>query len=138
MLLTTLIGHLGRDAEVKTNQASGKSLILFSVGVTTGKDANGNSVTTWVNVKASESMFKGVLPYLKKGQAVCVNGDGSLESWDKKDGTGKGFALAVWASKIQLVGSKSKDESAAPTPDSRPPAPAPRNDFADDDSSVPF
>jgi single-stranded DNA-binding protein len=136
MLLTTIIGHLGRDAEVKTNQTSGKSLILFSVGVTTGKDAGGNSVTTWVNVKGSEVAFKGVFPYLKKGQAVCVNGDSSLESWDKKDGTGKGFALAVWASKIQLVGGKSKDESAAPA-SSPTPAPAPRNDF-EDDGSVPF
>jgi len=138
MLLIQLIGHLGKDAETRT--VSDRPVISFSVGVKTGKDS-----TQWVNVTANEGLAKGVLPYLKKGTAVFITGDGKTREYDKKDGSGKGFSVEVWASKIQLVGGKSESNSGgsdagqtqAPSAP-RAPAPAPRNDFADDSADVPF
>jgi len=136
MLLIQLIGHLGKDAESRT--VSDRPVISFSVGVKTGKDS-----TQWVNVTANEGLAKGVLPYLKKGTAVFITGDGKTREYDRKEG-GKGFSVEVWASKIQLVGGKSESSSAGSdagqtqTPSApRAPAPAPRNDFADD-TDVPF
>jgi len=136
MLLIQLIGHLGKDAESRT--VSDRPVISFSVGVKTGKDS-----TQWVNVTANEGLAKGVLPYLKKGTAVFITGDGKAREYDRKEG-GKGFSVEVWASKIQLVGGKSESNSGgsdvgqtqAPSIP-RAPVPAPRNDF-EDGSSVPF
>lgn len=128
MLLIQLIGNLGKDAETRT--VADRPVISFSVGVKTGKDS-----TQWVNVTANEGLAKGALPYLKKGQAVFVTGDGKTREYDRKEG-GKGFSVEVWATKIQLVGARSDraETTAEPT---KAQAPAPRNDFADNDS-VPF
>jgi len=136
MLLIQLIGNLGKTAESRT--VADRPVISFSVGVKTGKDS-----TQWVNVTANEGLAKGVLPYLKTGQAVFVTGDAKTREYDKKEG-GKGFSVEVWASKIQLVGSKPASEPPMGTVD--PPAtprsrnvdpPRHANDFADD-TEVPF
>lgn len=63
----TIIGNLGANA-VRRVASDGKELMSFNVAVNAGKD-----VTTWFNCIGA--MREKLLPFLVKGQCVCVVGD---------------------------------------------------------------
>lgn len=74
MLITTLIGNLGRDAEVKS--ADGRQFITFTIASTESyKKENGEreEKTQWVSCTLNQVTEK-LLPYLKRGAKVCVIG----------------------------------------------------------------
>jgi len=121
----TIVGHLGRDAEVKA--VGERSVIKFSVAVTRKvKDAES---TTWWNVAYWTKSDK-VASYLTKGTPVLVSGEPYLRDYDKKDGT-KGQSLDLDAKEVKLLGGK-QDGEAAPTPAPKKAAPV------DDGESAPF
>lgn len=114
MLQLNILGNLGRDAETKN--INGKDYISFSVASTEKKD--GQDVTTWVSVLASNN--QNILPYLKKGQQVFVSGRMTAGIYQSQNTFG--IDLSVFAQTLQLCGGK-KDEgsvgsgsTAAPTP----------------------
>jgi single-strand DNA-binding protein len=79
MFVTTIVGNLGKDAEMKTTK-NGKEYISFSVGVDVGFGENRS--TQWVNVKRFGNA--GVLKHLTKGTKVSVVGDTELGVFKEK------------------------------------------------------
>lgn len=75
MLILSLAGNLGRDAEHKTTQ-SGAEFCSFSVGVSTGYGENKSTV--WVDVTKWGKGSEGLTRILRKGSKVAVSGEMSL------------------------------------------------------------
>ena len=81
MLIVTLAGNLGRDAEYKTTQG-GAERCSFSVGVTTGYGEN--KATVWVDVTKWGKGSEGLARILRKGSKVAVSGELSTREHNGK------------------------------------------------------
>lgn len=93
----TIIGNLG--ANVVTRVASdGKELMTFNVAVNAGKD-----VTIWFNCIGNKR--EKLLPYLVKGQSVCVVGDISVGVYNNRPD------ITVNVDKIELCGKAPEQSS---------------------------
>jgi single-strand DNA-binding protein len=98
MLQMSVIGNLGKDAEVK--EVGGKKVIEFSV-CHSYKKQDGTQISVWVNCsKWGETTA--IAPYLKKGTKVYCQGQPSQDVW-LKDGAAMG-SLRLSVSKIELFG----------------------------------
>lgn len=87
----TLIGHLGKDAELKVNKNE-KEYVKFSIAT---KDGRGDfEKTNWHNITVM-GFGVGQAKHFLKGDAVEVSG--SLEYYEKtvKDDTGSDFTLMM-------------------------------------------
>lgn len=84
MLKATIIGHLGKDAEVKYSQDN-KPRIEYSVGCDTGfGDRKG---TEWVRcVIFGKRADSGLADYMHKGLKVYSDGDLTTNEWQGQDG----------------------------------------------------
>ena len=102
MLQLSILGNLGRDAEVKT--INDKQYMSFSVAST--EKRNNEECTTWVSVIYPYQ--EALQPYLKKGQQVFVSGRMSAKLFQNQNSFG--IDISVFANTLQLCGSK-KEES---------------------------
>lgn len=68
MKSVTIIGNLGANAVLRTT-SDGKQLMTFNVAVNPGKDAS----PVWFNCIGNYR--EKLMPFLVKGQCVCVMGD---------------------------------------------------------------
>lgn len=125
----TIVGHLGRDAEVKP--VGERNVINFSVAVT--RKVKEEETTTWWRV-AYWTKSAVVAQYLTKGTAVLVSGEPYLRPFEKKDGT-KDVSLEIDAKEVRLMGGKPEGQSAAPAQAPRRPAAAPDGG---DEADCPF
>jgi single-strand DNA-binding protein len=103
MIKLQIIGHLGKDAIV--NNVNGKQVINFTVAHTEKwKDAQGvvNEKTTWVDC-AWWSDRNGVVPFLKKGKQVYVEGIPEARAFSRNDGSA-GASLSLKVREVQLLG----------------------------------
>ncbi len=107
----TVMGHLGRDAEVRTTQG-GKSVASFSLAVTEKwKDAGGspNERTHWFRVtkwSPPDWMVQG----LTKGSLVYVSGSLVTNKWDDKDGH-KRESVEIKADDVLLLASRERSNA---------------------------
>lgn len=102
------IGHLGKDADVRTIE-SGATVIAFTVAVTeTWKDKQGNKQekTTWVNCSIWRQPGSSIAigQYLRKGTKVLVEGKPEARAYQKNDGTA-GASLEVRVDNLELLSS---------------------------------
>lgn len=108
---TTLIGHLGGDADVRHLQG-GRVVTAFSVAHTeTWKDATGakQERTTWINCSYFTADIPAVSQYLRKGGLVCVTGKISARAYlDSRQQPAASLDLNV--QEIRLLGSSKRDE----------------------------
>jgi single-strand DNA-binding protein len=81
MLIVTLAGNLGRDAEFKTTQ-NGKELCSFPVAVTVGY--GDSKSTVWLDVSKWGAGAKGLSGILRKGTKVAVSGELSTREHNGK------------------------------------------------------
>jgi len=84
----TLIGHLGKDPEVR-NLENGASIARFSVATNESyKDKTGEwqTITEWHNVVAWRNLAERVERDLKKGSLVYVEGKLTTRKWQDKEG----------------------------------------------------
>lgn len=106
----TIIGNLGRDAELKFT-ASQEAYLNFSVAETVGYGKNAE--TQWVNCtiwgKRAESK---IAEYLLKGQSVVVFGEAKVRTWQDKQGAER-WTLECRVDDIKLTGKK-EDKGDAP------------------------
>lgn len=112
MIKLQAIGYLGKDAESKQFD-NGKTVINFSVAHSEKyKDKSGNqqSKTTWVEC-AYWTERTGLLPYLKKGTMVYVEGQPEARGFQKADGSTTA-SLVVRVMNIQLLGGGKQSEQA--------------------------
>lgn len=97
MIIASIVGNLGADAEVK--EINGKHYASLRVASTSRRGTN--PTTTWVSVLSSYS--EKLMPYLKKGQSVFVSGEMDVKGFTKKDGSA-GADVSMFASSLNLVG----------------------------------
>jgi single-strand DNA-binding protein len=120
-----LVGHLGRDPEVRTID-SGVKVARFSVATTESyKDKNGErkDVTEWHNVVCWRNLAEIAEKYLTKGKLVYIEGKLQTRSWE--DNGAKRYATEVIASDFRMLGSKGdSSSSSAPFPTSAASEPA--------------
>ena len=108
-----LVGHLGRNPEVKTFDNGGK-LANFSMATKEiWKDAKGErqEQTEWHNIVVRRtSSLTFTEQYLKKGMLVYVEGKLRSRSYKLKTGEDR-TVLEVFAEDVQLLSNTRKEES---------------------------
>lgn len=108
MLVTTCIGYIGGDAEVKS--ANGNEFTTFRIAHSNRwTDAQGNThdETTWV-----DCIMNGrpkVLPYLKKGTLVCAEGTTALRIYSSAKDRCMKAGLTINVRNLELLGGKNDD-----------------------------
>ena len=108
MNIFTFTGNLGNDCEVKY-AASGTAICNFSVAVKSGY--GDKQKTNWVRCSLIGKRAEGQLPgYLLKGTQVAVSGELELQEWEGQNG--KGAALSVVVSNIDLIGGNQQGNQA--------------------------
>lgn len=108
MLQSTLIGHLGADAECKN--ANGKEFVTFRVANTdrwTDDAGQVHESTTWVDciINGKPKVFD----YLKKGQMIYATGSVSLRVYSSAVEKCMKAGLTINVQRIELLGGKSDD-----------------------------
>ena len=134
-----LIGNLGSDPELKYTPG-GQAVANFSLATNerwTGKDGQKNERTTWHNIVAWGKQAELAKEYLRKGRQVYIEGRIDNRSYDKKDGSGKGYISEVVVLTIQFLGSRSDTGGGGAPGGSEPPPSAPPQGSAGDDD-LPF
>ncbi len=114
MLKLQVIGNLGKDCT--TNAVNGSNVINFNVAHTDkSRDADNNPTekTIWVEC-AYWTEKTGVVPFLRKGQQVYLEGLPEMKTYMKKDGT-TGTALSLRVLSLQLIGYAAPDGSSRPS-----------------------
>ena len=106
MLMAIIAGRLGRDAELKKTK-NDTSVCSFSVACEIGwGDAK---KTEWVKVTLFGKRADGLAPYLKKGTAITVSGEGKANAW-LKDGEARA-EIELVADKITFQGKSTSSDT---------------------------
>jgi len=128
-----IIGHLGKDPEIKTTQ-SGMAVANFSVAVS--EKRKGEDATEWFRVVAFDKLADICGKYLTKGKQVYIEGRIQTREWEDRDGN-KRQTTEIIANQMVMLGGKGdggggRDEA----PQERPQAPAEKPYDPEDD--IPF
>ncbi len=119
-----LVGHLGRDPEVRYTP-SGSAVANVSIATSDSwKDKNTGEQhdrTEWHRVVFFNRLAEIVGEYLKKGAQVYVEGRLQTRKWQDKEGNDK-YTTEIVANEMQMLGSRggsggadfSQDSAAAP------------------------
>ena len=131
----TLLGRLGRDPEIKATP-SGMQVAEFSIATEERrkKGDKWESETEWHNVVAFGKTAENVARFAGKGLRIYVEGPIKYETWDKKDGSGKGHRTKILANFVKFVDFKKADEYDQRATEGEVRAQGP----ADDDDTIPF
>jgi single-strand DNA-binding protein len=108
-----LVGHLGRNPEIKTFDNGGKIANFSMATKEIWKDAKGErqEQTEWHNVVVRRtSSLTFTEQYLKKGMLVYVEGKLRSRSYKLKTGEDR-TVLEVFAEDVQLLSNTKKEES---------------------------
>lgn len=99
----SIIGHIGRDAEVKATR-TGTMVCSFSVAVSKrGKDKE--DTTNWYRVSIWREWGEKLAPFLVAGKQVFVMGTPSLNTYTDKQGEFRA-SMEITADTVQLLGRK--------------------------------
>lgn len=114
MNIFIITGNLGNDAEQRFTQ-SGDSIVSFSVPAKSG--FGDKAVTSWIKCSMFGKRGESVLPYLKKGQLVGVQGEFAAREWQDKEGQ-KRTSNEMRVSELSLLGKSSQEpaQRQEPTP----------------------
>ena len=105
MLKGIIIGNLGADAEVKSS--NGKDFVTFRVAHShdfTSTDGNKSSEVVWVDCLMSPN--ERLLPHLKRGTQVYIQGNISLRVYSSKVDRCMKAGISIHVESIQLIGTK--------------------------------
>jgi single-strand DNA-binding protein len=132
----TLLGHLGRDPEIRTTQ-DGKEIANLAVATSESwKDKNTGEKrekTEWHRVVIfNDGLSKVAKDYLKKGSKVYLEGQLQTRKWTDKDGAEKystEIVLQNFGGTLVLLDAKKESTTAASAEkQSRPTSAAPIDD----------
>ena len=119
-----LIGHLGRDAELKT--VGGTTVCEFSIAVSTKK--KGVETTNWFRCALWGKRGESLVQYLTKGKAVFVTGRFEARDFVKQDGVA-GYSLECNVGELEFLGKASDGGGEQASSEQAPPV---------DDDDIPF
>ena len=109
-----LIGHLGRDPELKYTPG-GAAVATFSLATTEGykdKDGNWQERPEWHRIVVWNKQAEIAGEYLKKGQQIFIEGRLQTRTWEK-DGQ-KHYTTEIVVQNFQMLGRKSNGGSSGP------------------------
>src|ERR1700720_3722414 len=146
-----LIGHLGKDPEVKFTP-SGTPVAKIALATNERfKDKNGEwqDRTEWHNVVLWQRLAEIAGEYLKKGGKVYIEGRLQTRSWDDKQTNQKKYMTEVVANDLVLLGGRGDaggggeshgggSRGAADHFDQRTPEPEPAGASPITDEDIPF
>lgn len=133
-----LVGHLGRDPEVRYTS---DNATIANVSIATSeswKDKSGakQEKTEWHRVSFFGKLAEIVGEYLKKGSHVYVEGRLQTRKWQDKDGQDR-YTTEIIADRMQMLGGKGQASQDASEPAAEKPAKAPSK-FDDLEDDIPF
>lgn len=111
MIKLMVIGHLGKDAEVR--EVNGRKVIAFNVAHSEKyKDSQGvlQSRTTWVRCSYWTDNTN-IAPYLKTGTYVFVEGTPSVDAYLSATQNQPAASLDLRVIRIELLGSSSGESN---------------------------
>ena len=132
----TLVGNLGRDAELRYTP-KGTAVLDFSVATNERwTDAAGaqQELTQWFRVTVWGRQAESLKPFLVKGKQVLVEGRFRLREYTDREGKHR-VSLDVRADNLILLGARG---AAAPEEAAAPPAELEREDAAFESDEIPF
>jgi len=132
----TIVGHLGRDAEMKYTP-QGTAVCSFSIASTERrKDKSGEyqDQTTWFRVTLFGKQAEAVSQYLQKGKQVFVEGRLRTEEYTDREGARR-TSLEVTANEVHLLGSRQNEGSSGYAPTTSASAPSKPRSIQQDDFS---
>jgi single-strand DNA-binding protein len=103
-----LVGHLGKDPEVKFTP-QGTPVAKVTVATNSkfkGKDGNWQETTEWHNVVLWQRLAEIAGEYLKKGGQVYIEGRLQTRSWDDKQTGQKKYMTEIVANDLVLLGGR--------------------------------
>lgn len=102
-----LIGHLGRDPEMRYTPA-GRPVTTFTLAVNRSwntSDGEHHIETDWFNIVAWSNLAEICKQHLGKGQQVYIEGRLQTRKWDDKEGN-KHTTTEVVASEMMILGER--------------------------------
>jgi single-strand DNA-binding protein len=99
MIVVTVSGNLGQDAELKYTPG-GDPILSFSVA--SNEKKGGEKTTTWVRCSLFGKRGEALSKYMTKGTRVMVAGTGSLREYESKSQTKTSFDVRV--NEVDLMG----------------------------------
>ena len=115
-----LVGHLGKDPEVRTVE-SGVKVARFTMATTEAykdKDGERKEITEWHTVICWRGLAEVAEKYLTKGKLTYVEGKLRTRTWE--DNGVKRSTTEVFADNFIMLGSRQDGGGAAPMPVSEP------------------
>ena len=106
-----LIGHMGKDAEVR-HLDNGKVVASFAMATSdTYKNAAGKKVTDtqWHNIVAWGKPAEIIEKYTQKGSEIAVEGRLVNRSYEDKEGV-KRYVTEIFISELLLLGAKKAEK----------------------------
>lgn len=111
---TVVVGHLGRDPELRYTPA-GTPVCSFSVATNrrwTDQSGQLQEKTTWFRVTAWNKLAELCNQYLSKGRLVLVEGDIEASAWSSQEGEPRA-SLELTARNVRFLGGR---DMVAPVP----------------------
>lgn len=138
MLKTQIIGHLGKDAEVR--ELANAKVLEFNVAHT--RKIKGQDATVWVKVQRwykPEDQI-GVAQYLKKGTQVFCEGEPKTEGWKTDAGeVATRLVLTIYNNDgLQLLGGGKSESVQQTNTDKYDPKAPPQNAPVGTPDDLPF
>ena len=103
----TLIGHLGRDPEVRMTQSGSK---VCNLNLATSEKYKDKETTEWHRLIAFGPIAEIAEKYLKKGSSVYIEGKLQTRKWQDKDGVDK-YTTEIIVNQLLMLGGKSETPS---------------------------
>lgn len=140
-----LIGHLGRDPEVRSTTSGGK---IVNLAIATSESWNDKRTgdrreqTEWHRVVVFNEGLAGVAEkFLRKGSRVFVKGALRTRKWTDKDGVERystEITLGMFNAQLILMGDPRGDATAPSTARPAATSPPPPSGRGDLDDEIPF
>jgi single-strand DNA-binding protein len=114
---TVIVGNVGKDAEMRYTP-TGIPVTSFTIAVNrrwTSASGEQQEKTTWFRVTCWRKLAESAAQYLKKGQAVLVEGEIDASAWTDKEGSPRA-SLELTASNWRFVGGRGEGGEAAGGP----------------------
>lgn len=111
-----LIGHLGRDPELRTGGTSGVSWCTFTLATSRNRrEGDGWTETTdWHRVKVFGAQAEATHLHMRKGSLVAVEGSVTYEQWTDQEGNRR-VSTVILADRVNFLnrGERARDAEVA-------------------------
>ena len=122
-----LVGHLGKDPEMKTLPSGGlmaKFSLATSESWTDKTSGQRTEKTEWHNIVVWDPKLASVVErFLAKGRLVYIEGSIATRSWDDRETGQKRYMTEIKARDIRMLGAR-PDGAGAASPGAAAPEPA--------------